>query len=126
MAVTFTIIVVFMITASILSARKSTAGASAVALDEIRIAASYIEKEESDLAAQHFLKALRYDSRQWGAWRGLGLCYADSGNYGAAVRMYSESLLLNPKCEECRREMSGFIRKARDVKKIKKNNTEVF
>lgn len=84
------------------------------ALLRYSLANAYASESQPDKAIQHLVKALEFDQEYSAAWKLLGKCYIDGGDYKSAVATYEVGIqVADAKGDkQAAKEMGVFLKRA--------------
>ena len=81
---------------------------------------NYLSEGRADLAVEHFKKAVSLDDKNYFAYKGLGIAYAQQQNYKEAERVQRRCLEINPDFADARNDLATtlvFLGRAEEARK---------
>ena len=86
--------------------RVAAAGNSAESDLAYNTGRNYLSEGRADLAVEHFKKAVALDDKNYFAYKGLGIAYAQQQNYKEAERVQRRCLDINPDFADARNDLA--------------------
>ena len=79
------------------------------------LGSAYMQQSEYKTSIEHFLKALEFDDQYSAAWKLLGRCYLESGDFALAIDACEKGIVVADEKgdKQAAKEMNVFLKRAK-------------